>query len=521
MTPARSNISRVITEPLGGSSLSQAVQAGRLPSSIQPSQPSDPDAWRRHVSATEVPQWLTALAPAFQATGAAQERLQRASEKGVVVTTGQQAGLFGGPLYTLAKAMSARALADVLEEELGIPVAPVFWAATDDADFLEASVVHLADAEGLHEVRVATKPPAGTIMAHAPLGDTRPLLKSLRAACGSAAHAAFLEHAQDAFAKGKTLGGAYVELMRRLLEPLGVAVLDSSHEAYRAAARPVLQRALTNASAVASALGEVAALIRESGFEPQVQDERGLSLVFEISKGVKRRLSVEEAAGAARGGAALAPNVLLRPVVERAILPTVAYVAGPGELAYFAQSNAVADTLNLPRVVGLPRWSGTIVEPFAQRALDRLGLDWSEIRNLHAVERRLAQQAMPAEITAAWKRLREDTDVRVRGVGDAVRGADLMPDAVIEGLRRSLQHRLERGERRLLAAAKRRDAKMRHDLAVASAALFPMGSRQERVLNFIPMLARGGNQLIDSLQAAAAAHAAALVRSARPASTAV
>ena len=508
----RTNLSRVITEPLGGSSLAQAVQARTLPPDLLPPLPRTRDEWREHVDRTRVAAgWLEKLAPALSASGAARERLQRASEHGVVVTTGQQAGLFGGPLYTLSKALTALALADAIEETFGVPTAPVFWAASDDADFLEASVAHLADADGLHEVRLAKKPPAGTIMAHVTLGDTRAMLAALRRACGSAAHAEYLDEAHEAFSRGGTLGAAYVALMRALLEPLGMAVLDSSHAAYRDAARPVLQQALTGAANVASVLHDVAAQIREQGFEPQVLDERGLSLVFEIVDGVKRRLTVDEAAKAIRRGAPLAPNVLLRPVVERAILPTVAYVAGPGELAYFTQSNAVARALGAAPVVGVPRWSSTIIEPFAQRALQRLGVDWTELRDLHAVERRLAQQSMPSSVTAAWKRLREQADGGVRDVAAAVRASDLMPDAVIEGLRRSLQHRLKRGERRLLAAAKRRDASVRQDLAVASAALFPLGSRQERVLNFIPMLARGGDTLRDDMLAAARAHVVALL----------
>jgi uncharacterized protein YllA (UPF0747 family) len=93
----------------------------------------------------------------------------------------------------------------------------------------------------------------------------------------------------------------------------------------------------------------------------------------------------------------------------------------------------------------------------------------------------------------------------------------LLPDAVLEGLNRSLQHRLARGERRLLAAVKRREEATRRDLAIASAALFPMGKRQERVLSYVPMLARGGAQLLDAMRQEATRHAIALVGAPRQA----
>ena len=517
---SRDQAARVVTEPLGGSPLSRAVQARRLPPEVQPWWPADAEEWRAHVERVRRGMdqgWLERLTPALAAQGEAARRLARvAGGQGVVVTTGQQAGLFGGPLYTLAKALTALALADAIEAQLGIPAAPVFWGATDDADFLEASVTYVADADGLKELRVTERPEVGATMAVAPLGDTTALLATLRAACGSAAHAEYFELAREAFSGRTTIGTAYLTLLRGLLEPLGMAVLDSSHAALRDAAQPLLTQALERAADVATATAAVAARLRAAGFEPQVQDERGLSLVFEVKHGVKRRLSLDDArTEPRRPRGELAPNVLLRPVVERAVLPTIAYVAGPGELAYFAQSNAVAAALGQAPVVGVPRWSGTVIEPFAARALERLGVEWHELKDLHALERRLATAALPPDVAAAWKSLREQARQSLRALSDAVQRSALLPPAVIEGLDGALNHRLERGERRLLAAAKRRDERVRTDLAIASAALFPLGSRQERVLSYIPMLARGGVGLLADMQRAAGGHAAGLLGTAR------
>src|SRR5436305_1062587 len=136
----------LVTEPLGGSALSQAARAGQLPQWYRAA-PGSAAGWREYagdVARSVDRDWYVRLEPAIHSSGPAAERLRRvAAANGVVVTTGQQPGLFGGPLYTFLKALTARALADVLETEHGIAAAPLFWAATDDADFAEASIVSI------------------------------------------------------------------------------------------------------------------------------------------------------------------------------------------------------------------------------------------------------------------------------------------------------------------------------------------------------------------------------------------
>lgn len=519
-----SGVIRVITEPLGGSPLSLAIQRRELRDELTFSSPTTLEEWRTHAAAVKqdtASGWYEALREAFgtNVNVTASARLRgAASDGGLVVTTGQQAALFGGPLYTLAKALSALALADRLQRELGIPVAPVFWAATDDADFLEAQTTYAADADGLHELKLERTPPPGTPMAEALLGDVPVLLETLRRACGSAAHGEYFELVSEAFESEQTLGRAYVRMLRGLLGPLGISVLDSSHPAYRGVARPMLLDALLRAPEIADAVAARTAALREAGFEAQVDDERGLSLVAAIENGIKRRIPIDETSATGNAVApnvALAPNVLLRPVIERAILPTAAYVAGPAELAYFAQCRAVAEALSRPAPVAVPRWSCTVIEPFVDKALRRLRVEYHELRERATVERRLAAQAMPAGVAAAWSRLQEQVRSAVRELADAVRDASLMPATVVQGLEHSLFHKLRRGERRMIAAVKRREERTQRDIEVACASLFPFGQRQERVLNFIPMLTRGGPELVAEMQRHAATHVESLVAAER------
>jgi uncharacterized protein YllA (UPF0747 family) len=210
----------------------------------------------------------------------------------------------------------------------------------------------------------------------------------------------------------------------------------------------------------------------------------------------------------------LSPNVLLRPVVERSLLPTVAYVAGPGEIAYFAQVSAVADAIGADAPLAVPRWSATLVEPHVDDILQRYGLNVDDFSDPHAVETRLARQAWPVGVAKALERLRHDLAERLAGVRASLEDLDgLAPSATVDGTGRALEWRLSRLERRINAAVKAREAHLMRDLATARGSLFPAGVRQERALNLIPLLSRHGLGLLDEMRASAMTHARALVAS--------
>jgi bacillithiol biosynthesis cysteine-adding enzyme BshC len=490
----------VRTEPLGGSALARAALAGRLPIAWYPETPAGADAWRERAEVVRrqfsAGAWYELLAPALDPRGSAAARLAEvAGGAGVVVTTGQQPGLFGGPLYTLSKALSALALADAVQAATGVPTAPVFWAATDDIDFVEASRTYVARGPAVDELAIVTDAPEGTPMSDVPLGpDVVALGDLLRAGGGALAGEPALRVALEAYAPGATVGGAYVALLRDLLEPLGIAVLDASHSAVRDGGFQLLRRALLVSDRVERAVAARGGEIAAAGFAPQVADVPGRSLVFRYgSDGRKSRVAVADARLLVPrvGREELGPNVLLRPVVERFLLPTLAYVAGPGEYAYFAQVSAVATALGVAQPLAVPRWSGTVIEPRVQRALDRLGANVDELADSDDLAGRLARARLAPGMAEALSALRSAVH---RGVDQVAAAAPGTGRQVLDGARGQLAHRVDRLERRLVAAEKRRDAAAARDLAMAAAALFPRGTRQERVLNAIPLLARHGRR---------------------------
>jgi len=253
--------------------------------------------------------------------------------------------------------------------------------------------------------------------------------------------------------------------------------------------------------------------IERAGFRAQVARVPKLSLVFRVSKnGVKERIPISQSGDVAlQPQLVLAANVLLRPVVERAILPTVGYFGGPGEVAYFAQVGAVAEALGKPAPLVLPRWSATVIEPVIDRMLGRLGMVFDDIKPPHQAERRMGDRAMPAVIRDTLEALRGDVDVRLNTMRDAAEGSALVNASIIEGARHQLKFRIDRLERRYRIAALKSKTEAMRDLGSVRAALMPENERQERVLNPLPLVARHGESLMEQLRAGAATHAAQLV----------
>ena len=506
---------RVQTQALAGSPLAAAAIGGTAPAHWYERLPNGSEAWRQRLESIRSDagsDWLTRLSPALAATGKARERLEAsAAGRGVVVSTGQQPGLFGGPVYTLSKALSALALADSLQQSTGVPVAPVFWAATDDTDFKEASSTVVASTGGPQLLRIDHAETLGRTMSSMPLGDVSAQLQALARAAGATVDSRPLELLEEFYEPDQTVGSAFVGFVRALFEPLGIAVLDASHPATRAAAQPVLAGALKKAADISSSLAERNAEIERAGFLTQVQDVPGLSLVFSSASGGRKRVPIKAAAKISSADD-MGPNVLLRPVVERAILPTVTYVGGPAEIAYFAQVSPIADTLGLARPAIVPRWSCMIIEPHVERILEKLQLLPEDLRDPHEAETRVARLHVPKPILEELDATRAILDERLDALASAVDEAQTgITAATTGGLRANLMRRIDRFERRLIAGAKKKHVAVMVEIATARGSLYPFGKHQERSLNFVPLLARYGGALRDEMLHEAERHALRLV----------
>ena len=506
---------RVVSQALTSNPLAAAAIAGTARPDWYEPIPHDAGAWIERIDAVRAHSprdWFSSLAPAFEAAGQARSRLEASADgRGVVVTTGQQPGLFGGPLYTLTKALSALALADALQQVSGVPVAPVFWAATDDTDFKEASATAVSVPGGAQLLRIDHVGALGPPMSAMPLGEVSVQLEAVRKAAGSTVDLGPLELLEQNYQEGKTVGAAFVGFLRALFEPLGIAVIDASHPATRSAAKSLLTGALASASEIAARVAERNRELDEAGFAVQVQDVPGLSLVFSTSSGARRRVPIK-AAGKQTVTEDMGPNVLLRPIVERAILPTATYIGGPAEIAYFAQISPIADTLGVPRPSIVPRWSCTIIEPHVEKILEKLYLLPEDLRDPHEAENRIAREHLPKQVLEELDATRGLLDERIDALADAITAGEApVAPTVIGGLRANLMRRIDRFERRLVGASKRRHADLMQEIGTARGSLYPFGKPQERALNFVPLLARYGEGLRNDMLDGAREHATNLV----------
>jgi len=418
----------------------------------------------------------------------------------LVVTTGQQPGLFTGPLYSVHKALSAAALARALERRWRRPVVPVFWIAGDDHDFAEASTATWMDATGTLvdwslPARPASAPqlPMSQEQLPASVVDGLSLLEAGLPA--GQARDATVDWLRRHYVAGATLHGAFSGAMAELLAPFGIVCFDPTHRSAKLAQAPLLATALHRAVELDRAL----ASLPEAG--TGIAAGEGATLVFVTTTEGRERLLIDgehfrtRRSGArftraeidallAREPERFSANVLLRPVVESALLPTVAYVAGPGELAYLErQASALYPLLDVARQVPVPRWSGTVVERWAERLLERLDLDLGAVLSDDGrVARRVLERDFPGDAREAIDSLRRQISSSGGLIAAAGKRIDPVLERAVTGRMRRLDQISGDVEKVLLRHLRKREDIAHAQYARLVAGLRPRGKPQERVL---------------------------------------
>lgn len=453
--------------------------------------------------------------------------LDRLAEPGALaVTTGQQPGLFTGPLYTIYKALSAAALARLLREVWGRPVVPVFWLANDDHDLAEAATASWIAADGtLRRAVLRTRHADATLtpMYREPLGpDIEPILRQLQGDLAAGPDRdAVADWLVRHYRPDATVGSAYATAMAELLAPHGVVCLDASHRAVKQLAAPLLMRAIHESDALEAQLQPLAATLAARGADPGVSLGDGATLVMlegaggrdrmrragdtVVTRRGRERLTLAEVSAiAAAEPERLSPNVLLRPVVESALLPTVAYAAGPGELKYLALTPPIYQHLQITRQQPVPRWSGLMVEPRVDRILGKFNLELGDLMGpAGAAEAKVVREAMPEELAAALRRLQHTLEREYGIIEEGAVAVDPTLQRPVESAKGGARTTLEKVEKKLLQHLKRRRETELQQLTRARTAVSPDGKPQERVLTIAPFLARYGRGILDDVFASA------------------
>ena len=438
--------------------------------------------------------------------GPGRDRL--AAGPALAVTTGQQPGLFTGPLYTIYKALSAIALAARLERERKVPVVPVFWVAGDDHDFHEANHATLLNSGGEPLTVVLRERPADA--AALPLYRERcgpeiaAALDQVRQGTpDSEFKEAVLAWLAAAYRPDATLADAAAAAIQALLGPLGLAVVRPYAASMKRAMSPLLVRAL--GSTLDDGLSPV--LIEAQQGRDRLRPDRD---AFVTRRSGERLTRAELERIAADAPERLSPNVLLRPVIEAALLPTVAYMAGPGELEYFPTAAPLYRALDVAPQTALPRWSGTLVESRVDKVVEKHGLKMDDFAAPPgAVEERLVRDQLPPEVAETLENLKEEIRSAYGRVSDGARRVDPTLERTVESARNAALGGMQDIEKKIVAALKRTNETLVGQLARARSALFPSGQPQERVLTYASMAIRYGPALLTALADEVARWAAA------------
>lgn len=438
----------------------------------------------------------------------------------VAVVTGQQAGLFSGPLYTIYKALSTIKTAECLRGR-GFKAVPVFWVATEDHDFEEVSHTAVLRHSGeLAEIRNEPKRcfdnwPVGYIKLDESI---KPAINELFEALAPTEFTGELRALiDDSWQPGTYFGDAFGKLLTKLLGCYGLIILCPLNGALKQLASPIYVEAIKKSAEIVEALRKRSGEIEAEGYKAQVligedyfplfwqaKDDTRNALkknangTFKTKDG-SREFTLDELAGiAASDPIRFSPSVVLRSVVQDYILPTVCYFGGAAEIAYFAQSGEVYRLLNRPATPVLHRQSFTFVEPRHSKTLDRFDL---KLRDLFTGYETLLPQIVERHLNKGTGKLFDDVEEKINiELNRLDRELSKLDPTLAENLarrRRKIIYHIGAMRNKFHHSEVRRDETLRRQIESLFTALLPHKHLQERTLNIAYFVNRYGPDFVD------------------------
>jgi len=442
----------------------------------------------------------------------------------VAIVTGQQSGLFTGPLYTIHKALTVIKLAACLREQ-GVEAVPVFWIASEDHDYEEVNHLKVLDREGqLKTIRYE----AGDLPKDAPVGRvvlcdgiTKTVDEFITLLPPSEFTPDIERDLRESYAPGTGFAQAFAKLMARLFKNYGVVLLDPLDEELKQVVAPLYSQALEKSEEIARALVARSRELEAAGYHAQVHVSEDMVPLFIVDdgrrvamtrengrfqvKGSDRSFAHEELVSlASRCPTCFSPNVTLRPVVQDYLLPTAAYIGGPAEIAYFAQLRAVYETLERQEPCVLPRASFTIVEGRHQKTMKKYGLELRDFFDgLHAAVTKVVEQSLDRGTARSFEETERVLNEQLDKLEASLGNADRTLLSSVEGARAKMLYQIEHLRTRFIHASAHREETAYRQVERAYTTLFPEKNLQERELNAYYFLSRYGPSLIEELYNAA------------------
>ena len=449
---------------------------------------------------------------------AAREAARSFADPGTVaIVTGQQAGAFGGPLFTLLKAITAMQLARNVAREHRVEAVPVFWVDAEDHDWDEIASCTVLD-PSFHARTITLPRPAGAgerpIAALRLTDGVEQSLDELMAALGETEFSAgVLAALRTAYRPGAGVAEAFARWLESILGPYGLVVFDASDAAAKPLVADLFAREARDGrtAALATAAGTAMAA---HGHQPQVVPQQDSVSLFYIADGrrpIRRHASgfsagdqqftAESLAAEITGSPErFSPNVLLRPLVQDTLFPTICYVAGPSELAYLGQLRDVYAHFGIPMPLIYPRATATLVDSATARFLARHDVPLQDLQPQdESGLNRLLETQIPKAVEQAIKGAEDAMREKMSAVIEAMPAVDPTLAGAARTTLGKMEHDLRGLHGKMIQAAKKRDETLRRQCTRAQAQIFPLGHPQERTLGVVYFLNRYGPAVIDRL----------------------
>jgi bacillithiol biosynthesis cysteine-adding enzyme BshC len=467
---------------------------------------------------SEVVRLLREQNAALGAGAETQSNLERLEKGAVAVVTGQQVGLFSGPAYAIYKASTAVQIAEE-STRAGIPAVPVFWMATEDHDFEEVRHATWFDQGKLvrFELPVAPSGEAGRSVGGISLGSQiEPLAREAAERLSNQGSDLLAQFLTESYRSNETYGSAFGKLFTRLFAQQGLILMDPLDPGLHRVAAPLYQHALAERDALNEKLLQRGKELDRAGYDAQVKVTSRSTLLFYMGGGVRQ--VVTASADKFQAGEKswtrdelvhlthtqpekFSPNALLRSVVQDYLLPTTAYVGGPAEISYFAQSEVVYMHLLGRMPVMLPRSGFTLVDAKAAKLLRKYNLRvedvWAGSQNLR---HKMEGSSVPKALAKSFQEDQKQIQKMLTRLGKQIAKLDPTLKDTVERAQKRIGFHLEKLRRK---AGKAQDQKSGHIATheqYLESLLYPHKTLQSRELCLLPFLARWGAGGLGELQ---------------------
>jgi len=447
------------------------------------------------------------------ATLANLDRLERGS---IAVVTGQQVGLFSGPAYSFYKALTAVQIAEELTQE-GIDAVPLFWMATEDHDLDEVRATNwFADGQ-LRRFELPVPADSGQPVGKIRLGDAvTGFAQEAAASLEKLGDAALARSLAESYSREETYGSAFGKLLARLFEKQGLILVEPLDARLHTIAAPVFRKVVESREQIIEGLLRRERELESRSYDAQVKVAAKNTLLFRINGAGREAItatngsfktsteswSKEELARLVEvEPQRFSANALLRPVVQDFLFPTVAYVGGPAEISYFAQSEVVYRQVLGRMPVLLPRAGFTLVNTKASKLLQKYDLAIEDIwRGSQVVRKRMEAHSLPEGLVASLERTQKDTDRLMAELGAEIAKLDATLVGAVENARSKIAFQIENLRGKAGRALDERNNIISEHERYLESLLYPNKALQSRELCLLPLLARWGADGMRELQ---------------------